>query len=106
MDNHNNISYDDNWKFASEPVRIEKREERVAEKAPEHKKKTKIGRPVLTLLQIILCLLIVLSAYILKLFGGDLYKNIKQAYETELNNEIILNPYENSLDKLINVSED
>ena len=105
MDNLSTITYADDWKKASDPVLYEKPEPEQPQIQPK-KKKTKTGRPLLTLIQIIICLLIVLSAYRIKLFGGDFYKGVKEYYETELNNEIILNPYENSLDKLINAVKD
>lgn len=104
MDNLNNISYADDWKNASEPVVYQKPEPE--KKEPEFKEKKKhIGKPLLTIIQIIVCALIVLSAYVLKLIGGDIYKTVKDYYETEINNEIILNPYENNLDELINASK-
>ena len=104
MDNHNSISYADNWKSASTPVR-RTAPKNITPKKQKCDKKKPVGRPLLTLIQIIICLLIVLSAFVLKTFGSELYKNVKKAYEDELNNEIILNPYENSLDKLINASQ-
>ena len=106
MDNLNNISYADDWKKASNPVRYEKPETKQPDEQPKVKKKTKSGRPILTLIQIVICLLIVLSAYVLKLYGKSIYKEVKKFYDTEINNEIILNPYENSLDELINASKD
>ena len=104
MDNHNSISYADNWTKASEPVRYQKPKEVSAEKENKKVKKTS-GRPLLTVIQIIICLLIVLTAFVLKTFGSDLYNTVRNTYETEINNEIILNPYENSLDKLLNAAE-
>ena len=106
MDNHNTISYADGWKKAAEPIRREAKEDLPKPEEQITKKKTKGSRPLLTLIQIGICLLVVLAAYVLKTFGGDMYKDIKKAYETEINNEIILNPYENDLDKLINASKD
>ncbi len=104
MDNLNSISYDKNWKKASDPVRyIPPRDSAVKEDEPKPKH---TGKPLLTIIQIIICLIIVLTAYIIKTFGGDIYKNIKSVYKSEINNEIILNPYENSLDKLINAAKD
>lgn len=105
MDNHNTISYADGWKKAAEPIRREIKRDLPKAEEPV-KKKTKGSKPLLTLIQICICLLIVLAAYVLKTFGGDMYREIKKAYETEINNEIILNPYENDLDKLFNVSQD
>ncbi len=104
MDNHNNISYADNWKNASEPVRYKKPREVLPEQKNKKDMKTS-GKPLLTLIQIIICLLIVLTAFIIKTFGSDLYNYVSNIYETEINNEIILNPYENSLDKLLNAAE-
>lgn len=104
MDNLNNISYDKNWKKASDPIRYIPPKDSTAKK--DESKPQPTGKPLLTIIQIIICLIIVLTAYIIKTFGGEIYKNIKSLYETEINNEIILNPYENSLDKLINATKD
>lgn len=106
MDNHNTISYADGWKNSSEPIRRELREETPAPEDNSIKKKTKSSKPLLTIFQIIICLLVVLTAYVFKTFGGDLFNEIKKTYENEINNEIILNPYENDLDKLFNASQD
>lgn len=105
MDNLNNISYADDWKNVSEPVRYEKKEVQSPAEPEKIKKKPKTAKPLLTLIQIVLCLLIVAAAYVIKIFGGDLYHNVKKTYENEINREIILNPYENDLDKLINASQ-
>ena len=102
MDNHNSISYAEDWKSAEEPLRVEQSTETPDDNTEKPVKNKRVGKPLLTIIQIIICLLIVLSAYGIKLIGGELYKNVKSVYKKELNNEIILNPYENSLDKLIN----
>ena len=104
MDNPNNISYADNWKKASNPLRSSEPKSKPPEKNIP-KIREKVGRPLLTIIQIIICLLIVLSAFVLKLINTDIYSTVKNAYESELNNEIILNPYENSLDKLFDTAE-
>ena len=106
MDNHNNISYADGWKNASEPIRRKVTEATPKPIEPKNKKKTKGSKPILTIIQISICLLIVLAAYVLKTFTADLFKDIKKTYYAEINNEIILNPYENSLDKLFDASKD
>ena len=106
MDNLNNINYADDWKKASEPVRYEKKEVQTPAESEKIKKKPKAAKPLLTLIQIVLCLLIVAAAYILKVFGGEFYNTVNTAYKNEINREIILNPYENDLDKLINASQD
>lgn len=105
MDNLNSISYDKNWKKASNPVRY-KKSENISVLKHEKPKVKKSGKPLLTIIQIIICLIIVMSVYLIKLFSIDLYKNIKEIYQSEINNEIILNPYENSPDKLINAFKD
>ncbi len=106
MDNHNSISYADGWKSSAEPIRREAKQDMPEPKEQNNKNKTKGSKPFLTLIQISICLLAVLAAYVLKTFGSDVFKEVKKAYETEINNEIILNPYENDLDKLFNASQD
>lgn len=106
MDNLSSISYEDGWKNASNPVRYEKSTDKQDNQVQKEVKKKPTGRPLLTIIQIVLCFLIVLAAYIIKLFGNDLYKNVKSFYQTQLNNEIIMNPYENDLNNLFNAAKD
>lgn len=106
MDNLSNISYEEGWKSAVNPVRYVKNDINPDNQLTKSENKKAIARPLVTIIQIILCLLIIISAFIIKSFGGESYRIIKKAYQTELNNEIIMNPYENNLDNLFNAAED
>ena len=92
MDNpntNNSISYADDWKDAYNPVY---KEETVINETKEDKKvKKKIGKPMLVIIQLILFTIILLSAYCIKTFGGDLYNALHQWYYNALNDEIIMN---------------
>lgn len=46
--------------------------------------------PLLTIIQLIFFLIIVLAAYGIKTFGGNMYKQLSTWYNDNLNNEIIL----------------
>ena len=85
MDKLSNLSYEEGWKDADVPVYNDK-----PEPEPEQPPKRKGSRPVVIILQTVLCALIVLAAFALKLFGGELYQNISAWYHTELNDGITL----------------
>lgn len=48
------------------------------------------GVPLLTVIQIIVCTLIIISVLVLKSIGGDLYQTIKDWYTFELNNSVLI----------------
>ena len=108
MDNPETLSLNDNWQQVYNPVRYEKPAETV-EKSQQKKKikKKPQSRPLLIIIQIILCGIAVLSAYILQIFGGDLYKTVRKWYYDNLNAELIMSDtFENfSLDNLFDADK-
>ena len=82
MDNLSNLSYEEGWRDAEAPAPYTPE--------PEQPPKRKGSRPVVIVLQTVICALIVLAAFALKLFGGELYQNISAWYHTELNDGITL----------------
>ncbi|MGN1139091.1 MAG: hypothetical protein ACI4RM_06555 [Ruminococcus sp.] len=105
MDNPNTISYADDWKEAYNPVyKEEKPDNEVIEKKKE---KNKTGKPLLIIIQLIVFTVIVLSAYCIKTFGGDLYNTLHQWYYNTLNDQIILTESFDSfsIDKVFDNSE-
>lgn len=108
MDNLNSITYADDWKNANEPVYYQPPEVEESVEPIKKKDRKNTPKPLLTLIQIIICVILVASAYCLNTFGGDLYKNIRKEYYRLLNDEIILSEnFKNfDLDSLFNGSED
>lgn len=105
MDNPNTISYADDWKEAYNPVyKEEKPDNEVIEKKKE-KKNT--GKPLLVIIQLIVFTIILLSAYCIKTFGGELYNTLRQWYYNTLNDQIILTESFDSfsIDKVFDNSE-
>ncbi len=94
----------DEWTPVFDPVHYEPdaRDTKETEKNKPEKKHT--SKPLLMTVQIILCMLIMLTLYGIKTFGKDLFKEIDKWYQTNLNNEIIITEnFDNfSLDELIN----
>lgn len=92
MDNLNTITYADDWKQAYSPVYKEETESPATENEDviDVKKKHNYGKSYLLIVQLFLCLFILLAAFGIKLFGGDLYNNIRSWYYENLNNEIIM----------------
>ena len=90
MDNPDNISYDEGWKNAYEPLRYESADIAQAQPKKSTKKKRSYPFPLLISIQIIICLLIVLSAFVIKQIGGELYRTVKSEFNKNINNEIIL----------------
>ncbi len=90
MDNLNTISYEEGWRDAAEPVQYESvsRSTELPEQKPKEKRNVKI--PLLLTVQLILSALIVLSMFVVRQSGGEVYNSVKEYYDKEINNEIIL----------------
>ena len=87
-----NITYEEGWQDARNPVEYQTADEPFEEK-PQHIKKIKTKRgviPLLSYIQLILCVIALLTAYVIKLIGGDIYSATHKVYNNELNNEIIM----------------
>ncbi len=100
MDNQlkqNEITYDENWQTVTTPeyAKIVKEDEYLdteidtQEDLPKTKKRRDSPRQLLIIIQLIVCALICLFAYILKTVGGDFYTDIRTWYYENLNNSII-----------------
>lgn len=95
-ENKNTITYDENWQNISEPEYItatdnardmEYEKDDIPE--PERKRKKSGSKPLLISIQLVLCLLTAAAAFVIKGIGGDLYKNVRQAYYEELNRTLV-----------------
>lgn len=100
MDNQlkqNEITYDENWQTVTTPeyAKIVKEDEYpdteidTQEDLTKTKKRRDSPRQLLIIIQLIVCALICLFAYILKTIGGDYYTDIRTWYYENLNNSII-----------------
>lgn len=56
---------------------------------------------LLTICQLVLCIIIAVAAYVIKNIGGDLYKNVREYYYTNLNNSIIIDMEKDTNDTAI-----
>ena len=85
-----NITYDKNWQSVSQSEypklggsEPEKDEE------PDKEPKKNVPKHYLLTVQLVVCILIGLGAFILKSVGGDTYKAFRDWYYAELNNTAI-----------------
>lgn len=95
-ENKNTITYDDNWKSVTQteyPVICTPESEEPENKKPEKKKKDDSPKQLLITIQLIVCIIIALAAFILKGVGGDVYAAARDWYYTNLNDSAI---FENS----------
>lgn len=101
MDNdlrQNEITYDENWQTVSTPeyaqtVNISDDEDISSkEKATTTKPKKKRDSPIqlLILIQLAVCVLICLFAYVVKNIGGDFYSDIRTWYYDNLNSTLVV----------------
>ena len=93
-ENKNTITYDDNWKNVTEseyPQVVEYEDDlsKNTETKNELKKKKEINGQLLISIQLILCIIIAISAFILKSVGGELYEKTRTWYYTQINNSAI-----------------
>ena len=95
-ENRNTITYDDNWQNVTEPEipvfhapnennsnleYSDLTEEPAKEKTPP--------RQLLITIQLVICALLALSAFILKSMGGEWYHTVREWYYTSLNSAAI-----------------
>ncbi|MEE1319066.1 MAG: hypothetical protein UHD05_06100 [Ruminococcus sp.] len=93
--NKNTITYDDNWKSVTQteyPVVCAPDSEE-SNVIKSEKKKDNSPKQLLITIQLIVCIIIALAAFILKGIGGDVYAAARDWYYTNLNDSAI---FENS----------
>lgn len=113
-ENKNQITYDENWQSVSSSEYPEtiidgiNNEEEVIDDANNKipKKKNNGHNQLLVTIQLIICLLIALSAFVIKSFGGEIYQTIQTWYYSQLNSSVIFdNNSENmTFDKIFSSS--
>lgn len=85
QENKNSITYDKNWQQVSEPQICVSA---VSEEAEEPKDSPDMikpaGKPLLLTVQLILCIVLGLAAFVLKSVGGTVFEDAKRLYRTQL----------------------
>lgn len=107
MDNQDALIFRDDWKPVYNPVSVDyetnsESQESLSEEKKEKKKSS--GKPLLLMIQIILCVTAILSIFVFKYFNIQLFNDFYSWYDKNINNEIIINEtFENfNLDSLLN----
>lgn len=94
-ENKSYITYDENWQSVSEseyPVLREPTEvyaENYEEIPEPQKHKPSAPKQLLITIQLVLCIIIALAAFVLKSFGGEIYEIAYNWYYSELNNSAV-----------------
>ena len=89
-ENRNSITYDDNWQSVSEsevPVILDPTQ--TSEDDAAEPKPVAPPKQLLLTLQLVICLLTALAAFVLKSIGGELYQTAHEWYVSNLNNTAI-----------------
>lgn len=94
----NEITYDENWQNVSEPEYItavasgnseEYNDEHLPNDEVKEKHRKNGTKPILISIQLALCLSVAAAAFVIKSVGGEFYDNVRKAYYTELNRELV-----------------
>lgn len=94
-ENKSYITYDENWQNVSEseyPVLREPTEVYTEDynDTPEPKNhKPSTPKQLLITIQLVLCIIMALAAFVLKSLGGEIYQTVHDWYYAELNNSAI-----------------
>lgn len=110
-ENRNQITYDENWQtvsYSEYPVTAQS-EKTESEFCDEKKIKKNNDSPkqLLITIQLIICILIALSAFVIKSFGGDFYKLSREWYYSNLNESAIFDDRnEFDLSKIFSIATD
>ncbi len=107
--NRNEITYDENWQsvsYSEYPVTAlpeEQNSEEIDDK--KQNKKSDTPKQLLITIQLIICIIIALSAFVIKSFGGDFYNFTREWYYSNLNKSVIFdNMDELNLNKILSLS--
>lgn len=74
---------------------------RLTEETPEKRKDKNAQKETVIILQLVVCILIALAAFVIKSIGGELYSNIREMYYSNLNNSLIIDIEKESNDTAI-----
>ncbi len=92
-ENRNQITYDENWQTVSYPeYPVTAQSENVESELCDEKKlnsKSDSPKQLLITIQLIICIIIALTAFVIKSFGGDFYNFSREWYYSNLNESAI-----------------
>ena len=92
MEEFNRITYDDNWQSVSEPeaavVTMPQEEGEDGDQPLQRQRRSFSKQPVLTM-QLVLCVLLGIAAFVFRGFGGDAYDAAHEMYVSMLNDTAI-----------------
>ncbi len=107
-ENNNSITYDKDWQSVSRPEYpkttdyeeiLEDNSQEENSSAPRRKKDS--PRQLLITIQLIVCIIIALAAFVLKNIGGEVYETARDWYYSNLNSSVIFDTNSDlSLEKL------
>lgn len=103
--NRNTITYDDDWKSVSyseypkttEDFDSSEKEEKSLSSEKNIAKKDSLKQLVITV-QLVCCILIALAAFLLNLFGGEVYAATRDWYYSNLEKSAIFDTGDNKID--------
>lgn len=102
-ENRNQITYDENWQTVScseYPVIAQSEKEE-----PKLKQKNDSPKQLLITIQLILCIIIALTAFVIKSFGGNFYNLSREWYYSNLNDSAIFDDRDEfNLDKIFTLA--
>jgi hypothetical protein len=106
----NDIDFEDGWTKAYNPVQYESTDyadDKAEKKSVKEKKKSETIQ-LLIIIQIIVSLTVLISAFAIKCIGGDIYNTVHKFYKDSLNREIIMSEEfeQYSIDRLFNADKD
>ncbi len=92
-ENRNQITYDENWQsvsYAEYPVIAQSESEEPKLKDEKKiKQKNDSSKQLLITIQLIICIIIALTAFVVKSFGGEFYNLSREWYYSNLNESAI-----------------
>lgn len=102
-DNRNTITYDDDWKSVSYSEYPKTSENYESDETDDKSVNQKINkkdspRQLVITVQLVCCILVALAAFLLNLFGGDVYAATREWYYSNLEKSVIFDAGDNQID--------
>lgn len=105
-DNRNTITYDDDWKsvsYSEYPKTAENYESDETDDTDDKSANQRINkkdspRQLVITVQLVCCILVALVAFLLNLFGGEVYAATREWYYSNLEKSVIFDADDNQID--------
>lgn len=105
-DNRNTITYDDDWKsvsYSEYPKTSENYESDETDDTDDKSVSQKINkkdspRQLVITVQLVCCILVALAAFLLNLFGGEVYAATREWYYSNLEKSVVFDAGDNQID--------